>query len=72
VTLNGVTPELTPKVQCKLGCYSELTVTLIADIDGAKFISHSNLEMTQYLQKLLNKQRFKLTPGFYTRVLHQM
>jgi len=26
-------------------------VTLIADIDGAKFISHSNLELTQYLQK---------------------
>jgi len=28
---------------------------LIADIDGAKFISHCDLEMTQYL------------PGFYTK-----
>jgi len=47
-------------------------VTLIADIDGAKFISHCNLDMTQYLQKkLLNKQTFKLTPkltpGSYTK-----
>jgi len=25
------------------------------------------LEMTQSLQKTLNKQRFKLTPGFYTK-----
>jgi len=46
-------------------------VTLTADIDGDKFISHYNLQITQYLQKVLNKQRFKLTskltPGFYTK-----
>jgi len=40
-------------------------VTLIADIDGATFISHSS--KTQYLQNMLNKLRFKLTPGFYTK-----
>jgi len=29
---------------------------LIADNDGAKFISHCNLEMMQYLQKMLNNK----------------
>jgi len=31
------------------------------------FICDSTVEMTQYLQKMLNKQRFKLTPEFYTK-----
>jgi len=42
----------------------------MANIDGTKFISHSNLEMTQYLQKC-QRNNFKLTPEltqeFYTK-----
>jgi len=42
---------------------------LIADIDSTKFITDSGNDTI--LQKMLNKQRFKLTPklppGFYTK-----
>jgi len=42
----------------------------IADIDGTRFISHSRND-TKFTKKLLNKERFKLTPkltpGFYTK-----
>jgi len=45
-------------------------VTLITSSNGAKFLSYSRND-TVFTKKLLNKQRFKLTPkltpGFYTK-----
>jgi len=48
-------------------------VTLIADMDGAKFISHSRNDTI--FTKMLNKDRFKLTlkltPKFYTYLIRE-
>jgi len=67
--ISGATPELTSKVAAT-AVILLWSVTLIADIDSAKFICHSRNDTT-FTKKLLNKQKIQVNINVDTRVLHQ-